>query len=193
MKRILGILLAASLLSALPCFAGIAAYGSFWDTAEMGETGGVGIRFRSDEQGFAWELRGAYFPDLTEDLDSLLDGDDSLLFDLEIEAIPIDLGVVYQFGSGGGFSPYAGGGVSYFLLDSNVGSVSDEVGFYGLAGIEIGSGSLAFVAEAVYRVIEGTLSSDVEDWEDLIDFEIDERIGLDLGGYGLNVGVVWRF
>ena len=60
----------------------------------MGETGGIGIRLRSDNQGFAWELRGAYFPDLTEDLESLLDGDDPLLFDVEIEAIPIDIGVV---------------------------------------------------------------------------------------------------
>lgn len=193
MKRIFWLFLATLLLSALPSVAGLAVYGSYWDTEAMGDTGGVGVAFRSDEKGFAWELRGGYFPDLTRDFESLLDDPESVDFDLDLKAIPIDLGIAFQFGSDSGFRPYVGGGVSYFLLDSSFGSVSDEVGFYALGGLELGSGSFALVVEGIFRVVEGTLESDIEDWQDIIDFEIDERIDIDLGGYGINVGVVWRF
>ena len=189
---LLGVLLV--LFGAGPGLAGVTLYGAYWDTADLGASAGAGISFRTDNEGFAWELRGTYFPDLTEDFDKIFDSDTDSGFDLEIEAIPLDLGVVVQFFGDTGFRPYVGGGVSYFLLDSNVGNLSDEVGYYGVAGLQLGSGrTLSFALEAVYRVMEGTLETDVDDFGDLFGNDIQDEVDLDLAGIGFHAGVVLQF
>ncbi len=185
---VVGALAAAS---ARPASAGLGLFGSYWDTDELGETAGVGLKFKG--KGFlAFELRGTYFPDLSEDFNELIGEDDPALGDLELEAIPIDAGLTINFGSQQSFNPYAGAGVSYFLLDSNVGDVDDEVGYYLLAGFELGgkSGGVGFFAEALLREVEGTFSSDLEDLDDLL---IDDEIDIELGGLGVNAGILWRF
>jgi hypothetical protein len=129
-------------------------------------------------------LRGSYYPDITEDVGELLDTDDA--FDFELKAIPVEAGIKFGFGGGENFRPYIGGGGSYIFLDTNVGEVDDEAGYYVMAGFEAGGvgGGVGFVAEAMYRGVETQVDVDPDD---------DEDVDLDLSGFAANVGIIWRF
>lgn len=172
-----------------------ALYGAYWETDELAESAGVGARL-----GFSFagdvariDLRGSYFPDLTEDFSTLIE-DRRATGALEIEAIPLEAGIALNFG-GDGLNPYLGAGASYFRLDSNLGEISDEVGYYGVAGLEFGKkgGGIGFFVEAIYRTVEGTVDVDPEDFEEIPDVEVVDEVDLDLSGFGVNAGFVWRW
>lgn len=194
-SAVLLLLLLAIFASAVPAAAtDFAVYGSWWDTEELGETAGGGLRLDLG-QAFQVQLRASYYPDLTEDFGELIDDEDAR-FDFELEAIPLEAGIKISLGQGGGVRPFIGGGGTYYLLDSNFGEVDDEVGYYLTSGLEIGGGGgggVGFFAEALYRYVEGTLSIDPEDIDDIEDVEIDDEIALDLSGLAVNAGVVFRF
>jgi hypothetical protein len=88
--------------------------------------------------------------------------------------------------------PYLGGGASYFLLDTNQGEVSDEVGWYGKAGLEFGNDPTGarFFAEAMYRDVTGTVKSHRNEPGSP---EVVDKVDLQLRGVGANVGVIWRW
>lgn len=191
---VLLLLAAISGLAAAPASAtDFAIFGSYWDTEELGETAGGGIKLDLG-QTFQLQLRASYYPDLTEDFGQLIDEDDDL-FKFEIEAIPIEAGIKLNLGGGGSVRPFIGGGATYFLLDTNFGDIEDEVGYYLTGGLELGGGGsgVGFFAEAVYRDVEGTLNFDPEEIEDLEDVEIEDRVALDLSGLAVNAGIVFRF
>ncbi|MDX1996988.1 MAG: hypothetical protein SF066_04655 [Thermoanaerobaculia bacterium] len=198
MTKKLAILLLAVLapLAATPAEAGsFALFGSYWDTEELAESAGAGARLGFSFPGdFArFELRGSYFPDLTEEFATVIE-DRRVSGDFEIEAIPLEAGISLNFG-GEGVNPYLGAGASYFRLDSNIGEISDEVGYYGVAGLEFGrqGGGIGFFVEAIYRSIEGTVEVDPEDFEEIPDIEVVQEVDLDLSGFGVNAGFVWRW
>lgn len=190
---------AVLLLAGTPAFASdFAVFGSYLDTEDLEETVGGGVKAGF---GAAWqlELRATYFPDLTEDFESFADdpGDDPGDFTNDIEAIPLDVGVKYNFGADQPLNFYVGGGGTYFLLDAERGEIDDEVGFYGVVGVEFARsvGGVGFFAEAIYREVEATVNRDVDDFDDLDDIDFNDLLerDLDVGGIGANAGIIWRF
>lgn len=184
------VLAAVALLLAAPVVSAqeLSVFGSYWETEDLASTGGGGVTVAFGDGLLGMELRGTYYPDLTEDFETLLD-DPGLGGDLEIEALPVDLGLRLRFGN-----LYASGGVTWFLLDSNVLEVDDEVGLYVGGGVEIGRGNVAFFAEALVRQVEGTVNGELQDVGspgDLEDVIVDD-IQIDLGGPVVNAGVVFR-
>jgi len=154
--------------------------GAYWSTKDAKEAYGATAKLR---WGIA-ELRGSYFSDVTADTDPER-------FDFEISAIPIEAGLAFRFAEGAAFSPYVGGGVGYYLLDTSEGDIDDEVGWYAVAGGEFGRmpSGLAFNVEAIYRGIEATVNEDDDGFPD----DIRDDVHLDLSGIGVNAGIVWRF
>lgn len=172
-----------TLLAAAPAMAGdLGLYGSYWDTDALGETAGGGAKFVIGDAAVRWELRGSFFPDLTEDFDQLVDDGSG---EIEVEAIVPEAGIAYNFAPGNTTQFYLGAGLSYYLLDATDVELDDEVGYYGVAGLSFGGrgDGPALFAELMYRSVEGT----VED-EDLV-----RDIDVDLSGPAANVGVLFRF
>lgn len=198
MRRASLIFAAAALIlaaGAVPASAGsFALFGSYWDTDAIGETAGGGIQFGIPLGGAGLELdfRGTYYPDLTEDFEGLIEGDDTV--EIEVEAVPVDVGVSYYFGNQN-VQPYVGGGATYYILDIDRGELDDEYGFYGKGGILFGSGpnGANFFVEAMYRDVDGTVDSEPEDFDDLDDVDFVDNVTLDLSGFSASIGVMWRF
>lgn len=171
------------LIAGAPAMAGdLGLYGSYWDTDALGETAGGGARFLIGDSALRFDLRGSFFPDLSEDFDQLVDDGSG---EIEVEAVVPEAGVAYNFAPGNTTQFYLGGGLSYYFLDANERDIDDEVGYYGLAGLSLGSAGdgPAFFVEVMYRSVEGTVRDD----------EIDEDVDVDLTGPSANVGVLFRF
>jgi hypothetical protein len=182
---------AVLLLTALPAAAAeLDAYGSYWDTDALGDSGGAGVKLSFGSGVLGWEVRAGYFPDLTEDFGTIFDQtlDDELGF--EVEAYPLDLGLNAHFARGRQLDLFLSGGVTYFKLDSNLGSLDDEVGYYGGVGLRAG-GTFGFYGEVLYRSVEGTLEADPDTIGDLNDVE--DNVDVDLSGPTVNAGFSWRF
>jgi hypothetical protein len=160
-------------------------FGSYWDTADLNHSGGVGVKFASGSGLLGFEARGGYYPDLNKDIKALLGDPSSPLPDLEVKAIPVELGLNLHFTRNASVDPFLSGGISYYFLDSNELDISDEFGYYLGGGVELGGGGTAFYAEALYRKLSGTIDDNNDP-----DFD---RVDVDLGGLTLNAGVVWRY
>lgn len=156
-------------------------FGSYWATEDVDEALGAGAKLRL---GRFVELRGTYFSDVTADTDPER-------FDFEVSAIPLEAGLRFDFAEGEAFSPYVGGGASYVMLDTTEGDIDDEVGWYAVLGAEFARqpSGLGFMAEAIYRGIEATVTEDEDGFPD----DVNEDVILNLDGFGVNAGLVWRF
>jgi opacity protein-like surface antigen len=182
MKKTILCATAALALLAVPAMAtDFGLYGAYWDTKDADQALGVGAKLRV---GRFVELRGTYFSDVTADTDPER-------FDFEVSAIPLEAGLRFDFAENEAFSPYVGGGVGYYLLDTSEGDIDDEVGWYALVGTEFARqpSGLGFMAEAIYRGIEGTVKEDNDGFPD----HIHDNVKLNLDGLGVNAGIVWRF
>lgn len=176
-------LAAILLLVATPTWAGdLGLFGSYWDTDELGDTAGAGVKYALGDAGLRFELRGSFYPDLSRDLGGLIAGEDG---DLEVEAIVPEAGITFNFSPESATQFYLGAGLSYYLLDAGDVDIDDEAGFYGLAGFATGgrSGGAGFFAEVLYRSVEATLE----------DNALVEKVDLDLSGPSINMGVIFRF
>ncbi len=154
-------------------------HGAYWKTDQADRTFGFGAKLR-----FSFvELRGTYFDDVTADVEP-----ESA--DFEIKAYPLEAGIVIQFLKNSMVRPYVGGGAGYYILETSVGDIDDEIGYYLVGGADIGAPSsrVAFSIEGIYRNIEGTVRG-----EFFQDLDLDEDVPLDLSGIGANAGVVFRF
>lgn len=179
-KTFLCAIAALGLLSAPAVAADFTAMGSYWNTKDADEALGAGAKLRFG----IVELRGTYFSDVTADTEPER-------FDFEVSAIPLEAGLAFKFAENERFSPYIGGGAGYYLLDTTEGDIDDEVGYYAVLGTDFGVGAtenLAFNVEAIYRNMEATVRGDLDD-----DPDVDDEVDFQLGGLGINAGVVWRF
>jgi len=176
---------------------GLSLFGSpYWAPDDTDEVAGGGLSFEVPiNPSWAVDLRGSYFeetrPDAFGELFEL--GDEQGVFrENGLEILPLEVGGRYNFVPDGRVRPYAGAGVGYYILDTDVGNVDDEGGYYGLLGLGFGNPEKAnFFVEANYRRMEATVE---EDPNDPFDFEgFDENVAIDLDGLGFNVGVTWRF
>lgn len=185
MKKVLTV---ASLLAlvALPAWAGgIGVTYSTWDTDEASDDQGGGIKIEIDAGKFVdLEVRTAW-------LESLLFSGQGEQF--KLEAVPIDIGLAYDFEAGGKVQPFVGGGLSYVLLNAKVESLApieadDEAGYYVVAGLEGDiSERWALFAEVLYRDVSAVIKSSGFLNRDFNDFAVD------LGGVGGNVGLMFTW
>lgn len=170
-------------------------YGSYWDTSDLDETfgGGVGFGFPFGESGLGLHVNGTYYQELSDDpVDNLFDDDEGFFEDESVEVLPIDVGLRYEFDTAGAFSPWIGGGFSYFMIDTTFEGVdvNDETGFHVSLGSRFGaSDSTNFFVEGVYRSTEATLVRNRR--ED--DIDIRDEVAIDLDGIAVNAGIMWRF
>lgn len=140
-------------------------YGSWWDTDDANDAWGVGVKGRIG----MFELRGTWY-----DKFDVRSG-------VEIESIPIEAGIAWNFAPHLAVNPYVGAGVGYHFMDTNLGSVDDEVGWYAVLGGEFGMpAGFAMIGEVMYRDVDATLENGF-------------REKVDLSGFAVNIGAGWRF
>ena len=180
-------------LTAAPAAAGeLAVYGSYWDTSDLAESAGVGVKLGLGSGLLGFEARLGYYPDLTEEFRDVVDEAFEDDLDFEVEVRPIDLGITLNFAQSEPIQPFLVGGGSYYLIDTNVLDVDDEFGYYVGGGLRVGGDSFGFYAEALYRQIEGSIDGEIDEPGDLNDVFVDD-FDLDLSGVNVNAGVSWRF
>jgi hypothetical protein len=178
-----------------------AIYGSGWDPDGLQEALGGGVSFHWGET-FGVDLRATYYQNAETDnlgFDDL-DNEDEVFGDLQM--VPVEALLRYDFNNEGAANFYVAGGASYVMLDWDDGpDLDDEVGWIGLVGARFGDpGGLNFFIEGAYRGIEATVRADdlndfFDDDDDGVDFgdEFDEDVDLNLDGALVNLGVVWSF
>jgi hypothetical protein len=171
------LLVAGVCLSTTARAADFSLFAAGWDTDLLGEGfgGGGRLTFGSSNQ---LQVTATWFGTFDEEIFGTNVEFES--FDLEIDAIPLDVGYAHSFGGGTGF--YLGAGGTLFFLDSDAGDLDEEFGFFGQLGYQW---SNLFI-EVLYREVEGR-------FDELNTEEIttSERFVVDLSGPAVNVG--WRF
>jgi outer membrane protein W len=182
MKKTLSILCAMAALSLLAApakAADIGVFGSYWDTRDADQGYGPGVKI--DFARFL-EVRASYFSDVTSD------NPFPLRNDFKIRVVPLEAGLVFKFAPNERFTPYLGGGASYLLLDTNRGNIDNELGWYGVAGADIKTDhGFGVMVEGTYRSVDSTIRDRGDDTT------VDDRVDLQLRGFGANVGLVWSF
>lgn len=163
--------------AAVPASAGnLRIFGAYLDSSDVGAFAGAGVRYASSDT-LGWEFGATAY----------LESDDFDFGDLDIDSDSID-NTALDLGFRVSISElfYFTGGVSYFMFDSNFGDVDDEWGFYGTLGATIGGDTFRFFIEGMYRDVSATIKYD--------DFDlIEDDVKLDIGGFGANAGLEWRF
>ncbi len=176
-KTILWTVAVLALLAGPASAADFGLFGAYWDTKDADQAlgGGVKVDFAR-----IVELRASYFSDLTADTSP-----ESR--DFEIKAVPLEAGLNFKFAQSDRFTPYVGGGIGYYLLDTNRGDIDDETGWYAVVGADIkGSSGLGFMVEGIYRGMEATVRDDDPN-------DITGDVDVDFGGLGVNAGLVWSW
>ncbi len=151
------------------------------------EAVGAGFDFRAGKDDVEFELRLTIYEELETDM---------TVIPLSVEAVPVDFGFNYKFGSGARVHPYVGGGGTYAVFDFDVDTtvlddqrtvdIDPEWGYYVQFGLDfdLNDKSLVFL-QAVYRILEA------EAEEDDLGLELDQ--GLDMSGASVNLGIAFRF
>jgi hypothetical protein len=158
---------------------GLHLFGTYGELNEFEKSGGAGGRISVGGEKLVVDLTMTWFPERSG---GVVDSGGATIFD-ELQIVPIEVGLRYVFAPGKELRPYLGAGVSWFVVDLNTGSVDDEAGYYGLAGLVWGDGvGLDLFGEVIYR--EATVTAD---YGFAGDFDID------VGGLAAAVGVLIVF
>lgn len=188
MKRVLWTLGLVVLLAA-PSYAGggLGFFAANWDTKEANNDTGTGIEgnfpFTTSSK-VDLQLRLAQYRELETEVGDLK---------VTINAMPLDLGVVYNFYNSAKVTPRIGAGITYFILSSNLnrlsldsGTINGELGYFGEVGLDIPfDGNWAIYADALYRIGKSRLEG-----EGLNGFT-QRRVGLN--GADFHLGLKWRW
>lgn len=171
------VVVAVMVLVAAPASAGnLRIFGAYLDSGDVGAFAGAGLKYASSDT-LGFELGVTAYRDSDEfdlgDLDFAADTIDNTAWDLGSR---VSISEIFYFSVG----------VSYFQFDADYGNVDDEWGFYGTLGATIGGDTFRFFFEGVYRDVKATLKYENLDL-------IEEDIKLDIGGFGVNAGLEWRF
>ena len=183
----------------------LALFGAYWDADDLGDTTGVGLRMTLGHQ-WAWDLGTTFYKDFDPVSFQVTEARaatpefprvESIFLSQTIEVEIIETGI-RRFLGAGSVRPYVGVGIAYYRFESDlVPDIDEEIGFYGLVGIETNAGGRwGLLVEALYRGVEADIkiqSLPVDrsprtqpDGITSPDFE------LDFSGPALNLGVVWR-
>ena len=136
---------------------GMGLFAAYLDPSEGKGISGIGIRGRGGIEHLYFEIRGTYFEKIREV---------GLLNERDLSVLPVDLGFGWQTDKDPVIQLYGGGGVTYYFLDIDNGSVDNAIGYYLQVGgeLEIREG-FGFFIEGVWRKIDtethdgGTLGS----------------------------------
>ena len=137
------------------------------------------------------QVRMTDFRSLVVDFDDAanLPEDIDILRGFEFQSTLIDLGFSYNFRKDGrAFTPFVGGGGTYYLLDSTPdshGRINDEYGWYGIAGLDfIFAERWGVYLEGMWRDAKMTIRGD--------GFGVGTGptdLGVDLNGPQVNLGI----
>jgi len=175
MKKITSLLFATILIPTFAMAGALGGYFSHIDTEDGGESDGFGGKLVLNySESASLDIRAALFDDF-ENIDDL-------------ELIPVEIGLTFFLGKLDQFRPYLGLGAGYYLLDSELAEIDDEIGWYGTFGLQLPvADTLSLFVEGQYRQIEGTYEGS--------DFDLDnfnnDRADLDLEGLSLNAGILF--
>ena len=174
MKRVLIALLALMVCANLASANGLGFFGSYWkleDADDGGFGGGAKLQMSFGDY-VALELRGTYFPDL-------------MGTEPKLTAVPVEIGLIVLLPLSETVKPFFGGGPGYYMFDIEDGEVDDNLGWYALAGVQVGLGEhAAFFANGKYTSIEATVKGD-----DLGEVEDMDKIT----GFGGDVGLMFTW
>ncbi len=186
-KQLLPILTLAGLLATPALATDFGLYGTYWDTKALNSTAGGGARLGFGSGVVRFEVRASHFPDISENVNQLID-DGTGRF--KVRATVPEAGLTFNLAPHQRFQPYLGAGASYYILDTNVFEIKDEIGYYGLVGFHVGraEGGPAFFAEGMYRKVDATIAND-----DASNPDVNGKVDFDLSGVALNAGVLFRF
>ena len=187
MKKVVAIM-ALVACSTVARAGGLGIYGANWSPNDADAGYGAGAKLQFGDT-VAIELRGSYFQDLSDDVDSVG-------LDVDLEVIPLEVGLVIKIPTGGAITPYIGGGGGYYKMEVEAENIlgqkqtidiDDEIGWYAVGGLEIAiSDGVALFGEAQYRQVEATAQGDDVD-------EIEEDVDIDLTGIGFNAGLLFAW
>jgi outer membrane protein W len=174
---------------AAPSWAGgIGAGIGYWDTADAEDDTAISLKLVFDF-GPKWnfDMRAAFYDGFEQT---------TATRELSFEAVPIDMGISYDFQTDSRLTPYVGGGLNYTLYQSEsfntvlgqpeASRVKDEAGWYAVAGIDLPFNKrMAFYAEVMYRQNKAAVQGD-----GLASFD---EIRVDFSGPSATVGLVYTW
>jgi len=106
--------------------------------------------------------------------------------DTDIDMIPLEAAGLFNFPLlFEHIVPYIGAGVGYYLFEGDGADLDEQVGFFPLAGLEIGLHSISVLAEARWLFLETDVENAKNELKGLDDADVD--------GFGANIGVLFRF
>jgi hypothetical protein len=106
--------------------------------------------------------------------------------DTDVDMFPLEVAALLNFPLvGERIVPYIGAGVGYYLFDGSGADLDEEVGYYPLAGLEIGLHSISVLAEARWLFLETDVAGAKNELKNLTEADVD--------GFGVNVGALIRF
>lgn len=161
MKRAFLALSLLALLAAPASAGGIGFHAGWIDTDQADNDAGFGLLFSFDvSPRVDIQLRGTDFREL-----SVSASDAETENDFKFQATLIDFGFAYRFTKDGRkFTPYVGGGGTYYLLDStpdSKGQLNDEYGWYGVVGLDFPiSRRWAIYVEGLWRDAKMSIKGD---------------------------------
>jgi len=124
-------------------------FGSYQDTKDAGHGYGGGVKL---DFGHFVTLRATYLGDITSGT-RFSNGDD-----LKLRVVPLEAGLQYKWTPDAPFSPYLGGGASYFVLNPNHGNTNNELGWFAMAGADIKTPhGFGIMLEGIYRSVDATV------------------------------------
>ena len=170
---------AAACLAVPSAFAGIGAFGTWWDSKDYDALYGGGVRIGMEIfSGLGVEVRGSFLT--TRDNDAV-----------DMDLIPLEAAAVWRLDLSEAIKPYVGAGVGYYLKDVDVKAddfwkKSDNcVGYFALGGLNVELGPVTLFGEAKYNLIA---DDDEFEWRGS---DLKEKFSLD--GLSVNVGLKFGF
>jgi len=166
---------------AVPAWAGggYSLFGTWTEINEDASAPGAGMRVSIGGQNWVGDLTWTWLQG-QDDVSTITGYQDT------VQVIPTDLGVRYLFDTQGSFKPYIGVGATFFWVNLNDGDADNAWGGYGILGFSLGESRTRFFAEATYRFGSSDVTYNMT--------PVSVVTGsMDVGGFGVNAGVVWAF
>jgi hypothetical protein len=165
---------------AAPAWAGggFSLFGSYAQLSDDAEALGAGGRVTLGGQNWVGDLSWTWYPSKSN-VDTIAGNTDKL------QVVPTDFGARYLFNTSGSFRPYVGAGGTFFYNNLNTGDIDNSFGIYGLFGFNLGRHTTKFFAEVIYRYGEADVT---------YPNPANPVSGkMDVGGLGINAGLIWTF
>jgi hypothetical protein len=168
-------LLAVASMSMAGCSAGSAAalglFGSYLDSDDLGTGYGGGAKLElkpTDVLSVEGRAGWIYFEDF------------------EISMVPLEAALRLNLPLlGERIVPYVGAGGGYYFFEADDVDLDDDVGYFPLAGLEVGFRRVAVFGEARWLFLKTDVDSALDELADLDEADVD--------GLGVNVGLLFRF